>query len=96
MSSKSASTKAINKILADNLNGEESSTFKDLVDAECVKAREKIDTIKNHGKENQKPQISHELRPKQVEKTQETLCQGQVQLQAQAKHAGTLKIGENG
>ena len=89
MSSKSASTKALNKILADNLNGDESSTFKDLVDAEHVKAREKIDTIKNHGKANQKPQPSHELPPKQVEETQETLCQEQVQLQAQAKHAGT-------
>ena len=41
----------------------------------------------------QKPQPSHELPPKQVEETQETLCQGQVQLQAQAKHAGTQGLG---
>ena len=68
-----------------SLGVSESSTFNDLVDAEHVKAREKIDTIKNHGKENQKPQISHELQPIQVEETQETLCREQVQLQAQAQ-----------
>ena len=55
VSSKAPSTKAINKILADTLNGEDSSTFNDLVSTEHTKANEKIQKMKNQYKENQDP-----------------------------------------
>ena len=55
VSSKAPSTKAINKILADTLNGEDSSTFNDLVSAERTKTNEQIQKMKNQYKENQDP-----------------------------------------
>ena len=63
VSSESASTKAINKILATNLSGEESSSFNDLVNVERSKVKDTIHNIKIRGKENQDPNISKESAP---------------------------------
>ena len=63
VSSESASTKAINKILATNLSGEESSSFNDLVNVERSKVKDTIHNIKIRGKENQDPNISEESAP---------------------------------
>ena len=66
VSSKSASTKAINKILADNLSGENSSTFNDLFDAERTKAKINIENIKYRGKENKDPTGDPQAMPGQI------------------------------
>ena len=68
VSPESASTKAINKILANNLSGEESSSFNDLVDAEHSKVQQIIHNIKNRGKEYQYPKISKQSAPIQTGK----------------------------
>ena len=55
VSSKAASSKAINKILANSFSGEDSSNFQDLVGEETAKAKEIIEKIKRSGKENVRP-----------------------------------------
>ena len=55
VSPESASTKAINKILGNSLNSEESSSFNDLVSVERSKVKQTINFIKNSDKENQNP-----------------------------------------
>ena len=53
VSAKDESTKATNKILANSLSGEESSSFNQLVQTERAKTKDKMDQIK--GKENVDP-----------------------------------------
>ena len=55
VSAKAVSTKAINKILANSLSGENSSNFNELVNVERSKENDKIDKIKRRGKENISP-----------------------------------------
>ena len=52
VSSKAHGTKAINKILAKSLSGQDSSSFNDLVKEERIRAKERIELIKSRGKEN--------------------------------------------
>ena len=59
----SASTKAINQILARNLSGENSISFKDIHEKERQKMAEKVEELQTENKENEVPSVESSTTP---------------------------------